>query len=128
MVGCYVYNRPSDIQKIQISDLEHIKTCICEFLTNAGNKRIFINLTTHPNTERMVQNMSNTTFKSLYDDGNIPQIDLPQDEGNISVAGNSQKESAVIKAGSYSESVRSTTNVAPLPESFRPRKDGPGGE
>ncbi|MBQ9142723.1 MAG: hypothetical protein IJX63_13200 [Lachnospiraceae bacterium] len=72
--------------------------------------------------------MSDTNFKSLYDDGNIPQIDLPQDEGNHSVPGNSQKESNVLKAGSYSESVRSVINAEPLPESFRPRKDGPGGE
>jgi len=72
--------------------------------------------------------MSNTTFKSLYDDGNIPQIDLPQNEGNISVSEDSQKDSAVIKAGSYFESTRSATNVEPLPESFRPRKDGPGGD
>ncbi|MBQ8822036.1 MAG: hypothetical protein IJZ82_05300 [Lachnospiraceae bacterium] len=72
--------------------------------------------------------MSVQKFKSLYDDGNIPQIDLPQDEGNLSAPVNSQKESNVLKAGSYSESVRSATNVEPLPESFRPRKDGPGGE
>lgn len=72
--------------------------------------------------------MSDTNFKSLYDDGNIPQIDLPQNEGNLSVPSNSQKETNVIKAGSYSESVRSTTTAEPLPESFRPRKDGPGGE
>ena len=41
---------------------------------------------------------------------------------------NSKKETNVIKAGSYSESVRSINNAEPLPESFRPRKDGPGGE
>ncbi len=35
-----------------------------------------------------------------YDDEDIPQVDLPQDEGS----------------------------VEPLPESTRPRKDGPGGE
>lgn len=44
--------------------------------------------------------------KSVYDDGNIPEVDLPQDKAS------SQKD--------YS--------VEPLPESFRPRKDGPGGE
>lgn len=37
------------------------------------------------------------TSEDSYDDGNIPEIDLPQD-------------------------------VEPLPESSRPRKDGPGGE
>ena len=35
-----------------------------------------------------------------YDDDDIPQVDLPQDTGS----------------------------VEPLPESTRPRKDGPGGE
>lgn len=40
------------------------------------------------------------TFTELYDDGNIPEIDLPQ-------------ESWITE---------------PLPESQRPRKDGPGGE
>lgn len=39
----------------------------------------------------------NSTLEDLYDDGNIPEIDLPQD-------------------------------VEPLPESTRPRKDGPGGD
>ena len=72
--------------------------------------------------------MSDTNFKQLYDDGNIPQIDLPQDEGNISVSGNSQRENNIVKAGNYTESVRSINNVEPLPKSFRPRKDGPGGE
>lgn len=38
--------------------------------------------------------------KNAYDDGNIPEIDLPQDNWI----------------------------TEPLPESSRPRKDGPGGE
>lgn len=42
--------------------------------------------------------------KNIYDDGNIPKEDLPQKEKNV------------IKP------------VEPLPESTRPRKDGPGGE
>lgn len=42
----------------------------------------------------------NSNGKNSYDDGNIPEIDLPKD-------------------GAY---------VEPLPESTRPRKDGPGGE
>lgn len=41
--------------------------------------------------------------KQIYDDGNIPQVDLPQSQNT-------------------------NYNVEPLPESFRPRKDGPGGE
>lgn len=46
-----------------------------------------------------MSNKSNTKSNdtNLYDDGNIPEIDLPQD-------------------------------IEPLPESTRPRKDGPGGE
>lgn len=36
----------------------------------------------------------------LYDDDNIPKVDLPQN----------------------------AANVEPLPESSRPRKDGPGGD
>ena len=80
----------------------------------------------HPNPERMVLIMSYliarsltershavhltygmpqwvytiTPPKNVYDDGNIPDIDLPKDSGS----------------------------VEPLPESSRPRKDGPGGE
>ncbi len=41
---------------------------------------------------------SNT--KNSYDDGNIPKIDLPND----------------------------SESIEPLPESTRPRKDGPGGD
>lgn len=45
----------------------------------------------------------NKNSKNAYDDGNIPEVDLPK-----------------------------TTNVVvpvePLPESSRPRKDGPGGD
>lgn len=42
---------------------------------------------------------TNNKFSNEYDDDNIPEVDLPQDY-----------------------------NVEPLPESTRPRKDGPGGE
>lgn len=41
---------------------------------------------------------SKSQTKSVYDDGNIPNVDLPN-----------------------------TQDVEPLPESERPRKDGPGG-
>lgn len=40
---------------------------------------------------------TNRNTTNTYDDGNIPEVDLPHD-------------------------------VEPLPESERPRKDGPGGE
>ncbi len=45
---------------------------------------------------------------NVYDDDNIPEIDLPK---------NSTKDSA-----------KASYEVEPLPESFRPRKDGPGGD
>lgn len=51
--------------------------------------------------------MSNKKISNVYDDGNIPDADLPK--GEDSKADNSTKE------------------VEPLPESSRPRKDGPGG-
>lgn len=47
---------------------------------------------------------SNKT-KNIYDDDNIPEVDLPRDE---------------VKDSNY--------DVEPLPESSRPRKDGPGGD
>ena len=43
--------------------------------------------------------------KNIYDDDNIPEVDLP---------GNEVKDS--------------NDSVEPLPESSRPRKDGPGGD
>lgn len=53
--------------------------------------------------------------QNLYDDGNIPDIDLPQD-----MLKNSGKVKARNKTSDYE-------NVEPLPESTRPRQDGPGG-
>lgn len=52
--------------------------------------------------------MSDKKMTSLYDDGNIPDTDLPKGEDASSEA--------------LSESVE------PLPESTRPRQDGPGGD
>lgn len=48
----------------------------------------------------------NNKFSDAYDDGNIPEIDLPQEKSTS----------------------KADYNVEPLPESTRPRKDGPGGE
>ena len=49
----------------------------------------------------MTDNKSKSaSFRNSYDDGNIPEIDLPND----------------------------CESVEPLPESTRPRKDGPGGD
>ena len=51
---------------------------------------------------------NNLKFTNVYDDGNIPQVDLPRDKAQ--------------------SSTKSAESVEPLPESFRPRKDGPGGD
>lgn len=52
--------------------------------------------------------MSDKISKNSYDDGNIPKVDLPD--------GKDKKTANVLK------------EVEPLPESSRPRKDGPGGD
>ena len=52
--------------------------------------------------------MSEKKTTNVYDDGNIPDVDLPQNN-----AKNSDKNNY---------------EVEPLPESSRPRKDGPGGD
>lgn len=49
--------------------------------------------------------MSDKNTKNVYDDENIPEVDLPQ---------NGTKNST-----------KQEPSVEPLPESFRPRKDGP---
>ena len=51
--------------------------------------------------------MSEKKLKNIYDDDNIPEVDLPQN--------------------GTEDSVKSCGSVEPLPESSRPRKDGPGG-
>ena len=53
--------------------------------------------------------MTDQNQKTLYDDENIPKVDLPQENTKIS----NKKDS---------------DRIEPLPESTRPRKDGPGGE
>lgn len=49
----------------------------------------------------------NNKSTNNYDDDNIPEVDLPKNKAS--------------NKSNYS-------NVEPLPESSRPRKDGPGGE
>lgn len=51
------------------------------------------------NTGMSAQDVTDLHVESVYDDDNIPEIDTNSVEG-----------------------------AEPLPESFRPRKDGPGGE
>ena len=55
--------------------------------------------------------MSDKKFSNIYDDDNIPDIDLGKDKN--------QEEKNNVK-DKYK-------NVEPLPESSRPRQDGPGG-
>ena len=52
--------------------------------------------------------MTDQNPKNIYDDEDIPKVDLPQDK----------------KASNKKD----YDNIEPLPESTRPRKDGPGGE
>ena len=52
--------------------------------------------------------MSKNKTTSVYDDDNIPEVDLPRNKNT-----NSGKQDY--------------ENVEPLPESSRPRKDGSGG-
>lgn len=56
--------------------------------------------------------MSDKKITNVYDDGNIPDVDLPQNSSN-NAAENSNQANGIAE---------------PLPESSRPRKDGPGGE
>lgn len=52
--------------------------------------------------------MSDKNTTNVYDDGNIPDVDLPQ--------------------GEDSKAKDSVKSVEPLPESSRPRQDGLGGD
>ncbi len=68
-----------------------------------------------------MENKKNQHTQDLYDDGNIPQIDLPAD---------STGRHAGIKGQIVTPGKNTHTNyetVEPLPESTRPRQDGPGG-
>lgn len=49
-------------------------------------------------------------MKNVYDDGNIPEIDLPKTSN-----------------AAYEVPDEFPVSTEPLPESERPRKDGPGG-
>ena len=53
--------------------------------------------------------MIDRNLEDYYGDGDIPEVDLPQD-------------------GVKKINKKDYENVEPLPESTRPRKDGPGGE
>lgn len=53
--------------------------------------------------------MSEIKTKNIYDDDDIPETDLPRGTNKVS----DQED---------------YTSAEPLPESTRPRKDGPGGD
>lgn len=55
--------------------------------------------------------------KASYDDGNIPEIDLPK-----------SKVTSGYSAENAADGTKKPKPTDPLPESARPRKDGPGGE
>lgn len=57
--------------------------------------------------------MSKNKTTNVYDDDNIPEVDLPQD---------GCKNCSNCKTSNSNDD-----SVEPLPESTRPRKDGPGG-
>lgn len=69
--------------------------------------------------------------KNVYDDGNIPETDLPKDAGITHAQNNVQNSSLNNVKDKESDSHycqdRVVTPAEPLPESSRPRKDGPGG-
>ncbi|MCI9003840.1 MAG: hypothetical protein HFH39_01070 [Lachnospiraceae bacterium] len=66
--------------------------------------------------------------QNAYDDGNIPQTDMPQDFDpmEVSIPAPYPLNSAQDSAG-QNNAGQDAASVEPLPESSRPRKDGPGG-
>lgn len=77
--------------------------------------------------------MDNKRTMNIYDDGNIPEIDLPQHHvGDLAVHVSDrfyeeEKNEKQKNSDTASAAVKSTDNVERLPESTRPRQDGPGG-
>lgn len=65
--------------------------------------------------------------KNVYDDGNIPETDLPKDAGITHAQNNVQNNAKDKESESHYCQNRVVTPAEPLPESSRPRKDGPGG-
>lgn len=66
-------------------------------------------------------------LKNVYDDGNIPETDLPKDAGITHAQNNVQNNVKDKESDSHYCQDRVVTPAEPLPESSRPRKDGPGG-
>ena len=74
--------------------------------TDYGAFTIYINnflLSVHAILERMVKSMSNKKFTNAYDDGNIPDIDLPQDNTNTqNDSGKTKEDVNSLSKSSYS--------------------------
>ncbi len=70
--------------------------------------------------------MTDNKATNVYDDGNIPDVDLPQGEDKTS-SRNSVTSCHLTKSNKGTQKP-DYNNVEPLPESKRPRKDGPGGD
>ncbi len=66
------------------------------------------------------------TIKNVYDDDNIPEVDLPRD---ASTEMNSSCSSCAKNCLTKTKNQNFNTEPLPepLPESTRPRQDGPGG-
>lgn len=64
--------------------------------------------------------------QNTYDDGNIPQTDMPQDFDpmEVSIPAPYPLNCAKDSTGAGQDAA----SAEPLPESSRPRKDGPGGD
>ncbi len=75
--------------------------------------------------------MSKNNFSNVYDDDNIPEVDLPRDYTNNQITNSisNRTENTTSNYNSNQSEITSKPNynVEPLPESSRPRKDGPGG-
>lgn len=70
--------------------------------------------------------MSNNKTTNVYDDGNIPEIDLPGGKSKNCTKNACMKKSADKNMDKNAN--KNTSSAEKLPEAFRPRKDGPGGE
>jgi len=71
--------------------------------------------------------MSKSNFSNVYDDDNIPEVDLPRDNTSTNATSNATNNSSNSVSNSTNLTSKPNYNVEPLPESSRPRKDGPGG-
>lgn len=57
----------------------------------------------HTIPERMVNNMSDKEFSNTYDDGNIPDVDLPQDNVKNTVKNSNKSKNNLTSSHSESD-------------------------